>query len=384
MTSEQGADGLTVVVIAGAVARGAYEAAALTEILPRLVPNLESTILLGTSAGAINAVLWAQEATKGRPLAEVGAAVEATWKTIHRDSVFGLVPTDAILSRLHGESPHGLLDTSPLEATAKGLLHPDAIVANVRGGAVRSVGVVATLCPQDGSGGRSRLFFTGPDRPLPSFDAGGSLDFVQTEALLPEHVLASAAVPVLFPAVKVTHPAEATGWYIDGGVRLNTPIKPAIDLGAARLVIVSSYAAAYPPAPMATGQQPTVPDVAAQSIHTLLGDGLIEDLRRLRQINAIVAKRGAASTGETSHRSIPFMVVAPPNGVLSKIALETRAANPAHFDIFFRGVDFVLPGTSEGNGELLSYLYFDPAYFEAQFARARGDARDALARGWQT
>lgn len=385
MTGGADARGLTVVVIAGAVARGAYEAAALTAILPRVLPDLESTIILGTSAGAINAVLWAQGASKGRPLAEVGAEVEAVWKTIHRDDVFGILSADPIKARLRGQSPHGLLNTSPLKQTAARILDPLKIAANVSDGAVRGVGVVATLCPQNGSGGRSRLFFMGPDAPTPPFDEGGSIDFVPTTRLLPEHVLASAAVPVLFPAVEVTSPPAAAGWYVDGGVRLNTPIKPAVDLGATRLVVVSSFAAAYPPAPTRATEQPTVPDVAAQSIHALLGDGMIEDLRRLKQVNALVAKRSAQSPGGTPYRSIPFMVAAPPNGVLSAIALETHDASKHFFqpDIF-SVIDWVLPGTSEGNGELLSYLYFDPTYFEAQFVRARADAQDALAQGWRT
>jgi NTE family protein len=385
MTDASGAGGLTVVVIAGAVARGAYEAAALTAILPRILPNLESTIILGTSAGAINAVLWAQGASKGRPLDAVGAEVEAVWKTIHRDDVFAILSADPITTRLRGQSPHGLLNTSPLKQTAARIMDPAKITANVGDGNVRGVGVVATLCPQDGSGGRSRLFFMGPDAPKPPFDVGGSIDFVATGELLPEHVLASAAVPVLFPAVEVTHPPNAHGWYIDGGVRLNTPIKPAIDLGATRLIIVSSYAAEYPPAPKRAAEQPTVPDVAAQSIHALLGDGMIEDLRRLKQVNAQTARGPAQSPSGTPYRSIPFMVVSPENGALSKIALETHDANKQFFhpDIF-SVIDWVLPGASEGNGELLSYLYFDPTYFEAQFVRARTDAQEALAQGWKT
>jgi NTE family protein len=385
MTNGKDGGGLTAVVIAGAVARGAYEAAALTAILPRVLQNLESTIILGTSAGAINAVLWAQGASKGRPLTEVGAEVEAVWKTIHRNEVFGVLSADPVTTRLRGQSPHGLLNTSPLKKTTGRIMAPAKITANVESGAVRGVGVVATLCPQDGSGGRSRLFFTGPDAPTPPFDVGGSIDFVPTSALLPEHVLASAAVPVLFPAVEVTHPPDATGWYIDGGVRLNTPIKPAIDLGASRLIVVSSYAAEYPPAPKGAAEQPTVPDVAAQSIHALLGDGMIEDLRRLKQVNAQVAKGTAQSPSGTSYRSIPFMVVSPPNGALSTLALKTHDANKHFFspDVF-SVIDWVLPGTGEGNGELLSYLYFDPTYFEAQFVRARTDAHDAFAQDWRT
>src|ERR1022692_1336992 len=132
MTDASGAGGLTVVVIAGAVARGAYEAAALTAILPRILPNLESTIILGTSAGAINAVLWAQGASKGRPLDAVGAEVEAVWKTIHRDDVFAILSADPITTRLRGQSPHGLLDAPARPESPRSSEH---VTAEADGGA---------------------------------------------------------------------------------------------------------------------------------------------------------------------------------------------------------------------------------------------------------
>jgi predicted acylesterase/phospholipase RssA len=67
------------------------------------------------------------------------------------------------------------------------------------------------------------------------------VDYVPT-ALADEHIRASAAIPVLFPPVRIETPAEARGWYVDGGTRLNTPIKPALDLGAERLLVIGTEA----------------------------------------------------------------------------------------------------------------------------------------------
>jgi Patatin-like phospholipase len=93
---------LTVVVVAGAGARGAYEAGALAAVLPRLLPNgLGSTIFLGTSAGAINVALWAARAHEHSDLQQLGEAVKRVWQGMHRPQVFELDTLD--VARWGGE-----------------------------------------------------------------------------------------------------------------------------------------------------------------------------------------------------------------------------------------------------------------------------------------
>ncbi len=78
----------TAVVVAGAGARGAYEAAVMAKVLPRVLPDLSSTLFLGTSSGAINAALWTAHARAGRSVQEVGDVVVGVWRNIIQDRVF--------------------------------------------------------------------------------------------------------------------------------------------------------------------------------------------------------------------------------------------------------------------------------------------------------
>lgn len=409
-----------VVVIAGAGARGAYEAGALSYILPKLAPaGLGSTIFLGTSAGAINAALWASRALPGKALSDVGEEVKATWRSIHQDRVFvqpiktlprtalqyasGLLaplldaPSAALRARLprllRGLLDGGatrfaeissLLDTSPLTQTASEVQLTDQIRRNVARGAVGGVGVVATTSPMDGSGGRSRIFIDIEDD-VPGYDPDSSVDFVRT-ALRDEHVLASAAIPVAFPAIEIMQPDDSRGWYLDGGVRLNAPIEPAVKLGATKLLVISSHATTYPIPPAISREQPDALDVAAQSVHSVLADGMIEDLRTLERMNRAVVeaeRQGArlhARNGR-AYRKIDVITVSPPNGTLSPLAAEVLGK----LDLRQRFNHWLLSwlmsgaGRGAGNNELLSYLLFEPAYFEAQFTLG---AQHAQAR-WQ-
>src|SRR3954454_17998033 len=156
--------GITAVVISGAGARGAYESGVLAELLPALFPQgLGSVVLLGTSAGAINAALWASRARPGRSLHEVGEEVCNVWVEFDQRKVFAPLPRTAFNILKHFLPPFtgfgnvlSLLDTTPLVENAEQTLNEAHIADNVEQGALAGIGVVATSCPLDGSGGRSK------------------------------------------------------------------------------------------------------------------------------------------------------------------------------------------------------------------------------------
>jgi NTE family protein len=388
----------TVVVISGAAARGPYEAAVLAQVLPALFGNdLSRVVLLGTSAGAINAALWAARLGQGAFTADVGAQVKGVWAEITQGSVFTTLSAVTALVRLFARgftsffvscgcdllATYGLLSTDPLRATAQNAFDPDALKRNVDEGRLLGVGAVATSCPNDGSGGRSRVFLYGrpelyASKGLSKPPAGNSIDYVLLSAGLKlEHVLASAAIPVAFSPVQVNEPADYAGWYTDGGVRLNTPIRPALDMDASQLVVISSLATCYPMFGDAESSQPNIFDVGGQAIHTVLGDGTIEDLRTLQRVNRMVEQAERANVILTSeedrpYRVVKFLTISPDNGTLSQIADEVmRAARRSGLN--YRMLSAVLQSAGVPHNELASYLLFYPQYAERLFERGDSD-----------
>jgi len=383
------ASGSAAVVISGAGARGAYEAGALAELLPVLFPDgLGDTFLLGTSAGSVNATLWAGLASRGRSLWSVGEEVCKFWVENDVSKVYTPMLVNALKRTLRLDwlgHLNALLDTTPSKRSAGHTFRGPQIAQNIAEGSIRGVGVVATTCPLDATAGRSRVFYQGERLRMPEND-GRAIDYVKTP-LHPEHVLASSAIPTLFPPVFIDHPAPLAGWYCDGGVRLNAPIKPALALGAERLVVVSSNATTYPDAVPLPDEEPDIIDLTAQTMHVALADGMIEDLRRLRRINKQVDQGGGDGdgAGRRAHTYLPLVTASPVPGTLARMARRILS-QPCSLSERYRRIEYEVMrraiagvGSGRGNDEMLSYLFFEPEYARQQIQLGRQDARAKLA-----
>jgi NTE family protein len=366
-------------VLSGGGARGAYEVGVLSVLAPLLESRGERPqILVGTSAGAINAVLLAAHAHL--PLTEAVEAVAATWRSTRYEDVLGPLISPAELRRvllygleligLPGASVPSLLDAAPQARTLQARVDFARVARNVTAGRVATVAVVATAYRS----GRSVVFHHGGASPAD--DEVRAIDYVPTR-LREEHVLASAAIPVLFPAVEVTRPARADGWYGDGGTRLNTPLKPALALGAERLVVIGLTAI--------TGRgrdgTSTRPDIfagAAQMLQSGLADQLANDVATLVMVNRLLGSRRA--TGP--YRRVPYMFVAP-QGVdsVGRLAVDIYGRHFSGVGGLLRCRDLNLlgrvldVGRNPQRGEVLSYLLFAREFFEAMIERGRDDAR---------
>lgn len=437
-------DARTVVVIAGAAARGPYEAAAIAEVLPQLFPDgLQNVILLGTSAGAINAALLAANIGKGLAMQQAADEVKAVWERIGQREVFNIesapvalarlgtratsylasktpvlnvvnkvvgfgldatefalnaltfparavgvgVPNPATEARQLFNETNGFLDTDPLKKTAEVELDLAALKDSVASGKLLGVGFVATSCPMDGSGGRSSVFmYAGPKVDRITAEDDSSIDYVwlEREQLKRAHVLASAAIPVAFPPVQVEGPKG--GWYMDGGVRLNTPVRPALDLDAEQLIVISSLSTEYPKSAGASNEQPDILDAAAQSIHVILGDGTIEDLRSLHRMNHLLEqvdsfnKKSGTNLQLTSergkaYRKIAVLTLSPQNGLLSEIASKQLVSATGTFQYKQLAAGLASAGEGKGQNELASYLLFYGPYAREQFTLAKADVK---------
>jgi len=232
------------IVFSGGGARGAYEAGVLrflVEELPRrfgITPDFD--IVSGTSVGAIHACFMAATADGGE---ERGQRLANIWEDLEVEEVFrvrgkALINLPKRLWALRrvgeqlrqGQRPdrlYGLLDTEPLERLVLNTIPWRGIRRNIREGNIEAVCVTATQIAT----GRA-VVFTERREPLPPWATRDAI-YMQPIRIKPIHALASAAIPALFPAVRV-----GARYYADGGLRLNTPLAPAVRLGANRILVI--------------------------------------------------------------------------------------------------------------------------------------------------
>jgi NTE family protein len=367
----------TAIVLSGGGARGAYEVGALSVLLPVLEERGERPrIVVGTSVGAFNAAYIAANAH--RPVADalndgIGWWTDLRW----RDVMAPLTSPRSVLRSLRYlgrllwlKQPRidALLHPDALPATLGRIVAFDRLRANLEGDVVRAAAVATTSALTS----QTVVFHAGEG--APERDEQRGIEYVGTP-LLPDHVLASGAIPGLFPARHVGSPERARGWYFDGGTRLNTPIKPALELGADRVVVIGLNSVARAPGePIASEDEPDVFEGAAQLLQALLVDPLEEDVRTLAEEN-LPGHEG---------RKIPYVFITPQERhgigeVASRIWRERYAGARG----FLRDRDLNILGrfTAAGNGpihgELLSFLFFAP-----EFARALVEMGQADARAW--
>jgi len=369
-------------VFSGGGARGAYEAGVvhylISELPQRLGHPVEFDILSGTSVGAIHACYLAATADLG---SERGARLVDFWTQMRIEQVIPLSARDLLrlpgrLLGLRGntidranppERLYGLLNTEALERMVMRAIPWRGIRDNVRQGNVEAVCVAATQI----ASGRVAIFIENRERKLPMWTRDPMI-VPRPTRLLPVHALASAAIPLLFPAVRV-----GRTYYADGGLRLNTPLAPALRLGADRVLVVALRQDMTRAHQIASNHN--IEDYAnpmflfGKVLNALLLDHLDTDLARMHVMNEILGDGTKAfgsdftdqinevSIRERGHRfrKIHDLVIRPSQdlGVLAGEVLETMPADRSRSPILrlaMRGV-----GERSAESDLLSYLLFD-------------------------
>jgi NTE family protein len=379
-------------VLAGGGARGAYEAGVLSVVLPALDRiGRRPSLYVGTSVGAINAALLGS--THHLPAKEQCELMVDLWsrlrlKDIMRPILTRSGPTDILrfaaqLLSIPRVRLNSLLDPAPLLRSIGGWIDMDRLHENIDAGLVDTVAVVTTSARS----GRTVVFLDSATPPR--VHRSHAIAYVPTRLNL-QHVCASAAIPMLWPAVKVETPERASGWYFDGGTRMNAPIKPAIDLGVGRLVVVAVDSIAGPVMePEQDRRDLPPPDLGDGALHLLEGalvDPLIEDMRTLGNINTFFTNHDPGARlyrtvrGKPDYRRVPYIFVGPAKrgavGDLAAKVFEERYGGLKRI----RSPDLTLinelvGGVSENHAELLSLLFFEPAFAEALIELGQEDAR---------
>lgn len=358
-------------VLSGGGARGAYQVGVLRYIA-RQRPFARFPILTGVSAGAINASFLA-----GNP-DTFGGAVDALadrWLALSTDRVFRTdMPSLArnalkvLLNLGSGGSPlvpgvRGLVETAPLREFLDGLIDPDAIAANVEAGRLRALAISAT-----------------------AYDTGRTVTYVQGEPWLEtwervrrrsvhdritlDHVMASAAIPLFFPAVQVNG-----RFYGDGSLRQSHPLSPAIHLGADRILAISSRFQAPVAEPDAEGEAtyPPAAQVLGLLLNSIFLDNLDGDAERLRRVNDLLRRVPDSRRWLVSERPVRLLVLRPSSDI-GRVARQYESSLPRSLRYLLRGL-----GTRKvTSSDLVSYLMFESEYLEHMIRLGERDAE----RGW--
>lgn len=383
------------IVLSGGGSRGAYEAGILcylrSGLAKRLGRQVPIDIVAGTSVGAINAAYIAATMTEPDQQAR---GLEAAWRSLRIEQLIGLTPKDLWSAgrMLMGREPAppavgayrygGVLNTGGLEQFVVRSIPWSGIERSLRSRALSALSVSATHIGT----GHTEVFLSSAD-PVPRSWSNDPFVRHRAARIGPRHVLASAAIPLLFPAVKI-----GDDFYTDGGLRQNTPMSPAIRLGADRLLLISLRHVAEPTASLQAEHVAAYPKplfLLGKALNALMLDPTEYDLQRLQRINTIL-EAGRAAYGPGFDSAINDRLVASREAPLRRI--QTVHLRPS-VDIGALASDFVArgkirldgriartllqrlaEGESPRENDLLSYLLFDGDYAAELIDMGRRDA----------
>jgi NTE family protein len=360
-------------ILIGGGARAAYQIVilrAVAELLPRDIRN-PFPIVCGTSAGAINALSIAGH--PGTFRARVASLVRV-WRTlraqdVYRTDFFGVARNSVGLatSLMRGgcpvDRPLALLNNAPLRSLLErhvDFRHIDAAIAS---GELDAVCVTAL---HYGSG-RSVSFFQGRQANWERNRRCG-----QQAGLGIDHLMASTAIPLLFPATRVDG-----GFYGDGALRQLKPLSPALHLGARRLFVVgvSDNPRHWAAALAAQRRPPSVGHILGQLLNSAFIDAIESDLETMTTINALAAEIPA-----TPHPLPAIAHLAPiqalcisPSEPIDRIAEQHYRELPLSVRLFLRTIGAT---TRSSGASAASYLLFEPGFCRKLLDLGYRDARD--------
>jgi NTE family protein len=390
--------GRVALVLAGGAARGAYEVGVLKYIVRDVARAIGRPIrfdvLCGTSVGAINACAMAANADD--PVAGADL-LETQWTTLRLQQVVRPSPRElfALFGDVVGRARSdprpgdqrrgGLIDPRGIESIVHTSIRFERIPQRLASGALAALTVSTT----DVATGKTVIFVQRAEGGLPVWSRDPSIQ-VRPATIGPDHALASAAIPMLFPAVRIDD-----AFYCDGGLRQNIPLSPARRLGAEGLVVVNPRYIGPPKARVAEENVKSYPGplfLLGKALNALLLDRIDNDIDRLHRINAILQagtrRWGPTFVDELNAELEEHSRVSPlqPLRVVHVRASEDIGAMAGEYvrsprfaestsGVLSRALRRVSEWEGEGESDLVSYVLFDGGFAEQLIDLGRRDAK---------
>ena len=347
----------TGLVLTGGGARAAYQVGvlrAVSDITYESERGNPYQIIAGTSAGAINATVLAAYARSPR----LGIrSLQKVWANFSADQIFrtdfigvmrntGRWARSLFSNNYHRHHHLGLLNNMPLRQLLARVIHYDNIQEAIDSGHLHALSITASGY----ASGQSISFYQGREelQPWRRYRRCGTRTNINRD-----HLLASSAIPLVFPAIKINRE-----YFGDGSVRFLAPISPAIHLGADRVLVIGVDPIQQEVTRTKSTQYPSVADIAGHVLDSVFIDSLDSDIERINRINKtinLIPK--PVRELQSNLRPIETFTISPSKD-LSELASKHFHELPRLIQFFFRRLGI---GADEGS-TVLSYLLFESSY----------------------